>query len=138
MTSANPSPAALANPAASRTVQVPVGSSSERGTCAKNDRDCISTLCCTGVVTCVVRSINRAPLPETSRAMSIPAERTPAPNGHSADSAASRSVSKVNSAIGTEASSSVFQSTRHQVSVSVSPMAARKMSAPLRAAGPSG
>ena len=49
-----------------------------------------------------------------------------------------RSVSNVNSAMGTDGSSSVFQSTRHHVSVSVSPTATRKMSAPLRAAGPAG
>ncbi|VBA40307.1 hypothetical protein LAUMK13_02992 [Mycobacterium innocens] len=68
----------------------------------------------------------------------MPAERTPAPAGHSADAARPRSVSKVNSAIGTVASTSVFQSTRQQVWVSVRPIATRKMSAPLPAAGPSG
>ena len=98
----------------------------------------MSTLCSTGVVACVVRSISAAPLAETRSAMSMPAERTPAPAGHWPEPARPGSVSKVNSAIGTDASSSVFQSTRHQVSVAVSPMAARKMSAPLRAAGPSG
>ena len=52
----------------------------------------MSTLCSTGVVACVVRSISAAPLPETSRAMSMPAERTPAPAGHcsEADPAAAR------------------------------------------------
>ena len=68
----------------------------------------------------------------------MPAERTPAPAGHRSVVACPRSVSNVNSAIGTDGSSSVFQSTRHHVSVSVSPMATRKMSAPLRAAGPAG
>ena len=98
----------------------------------------MSTLCCTGVVDWVVRSISTAPLPETSRAMSIPAERTPAPAGHRSGAARAGSVSRVNSAMGTDASSSVFQSIRHHVWVAVSPIATRKISAPLRAAGPSG
>jgi hypothetical protein len=98
----------------------------------------MSTVCSTGVDAWVVRSINRAPDADTISAMSIPAERTPAPAGHSSVVVVARSVSNVNSAMGTDGSSSVFQSTRHQVSVSVSPIAARKMSAPLRAAGPSG
>ena len=98
----------------------------------------MSTPCSTGVLTWVVRSISAAPLPDTSRAMSMPSERTPAPAGQSAAAVRAGSVSKVNSAMGTEASNSVFQSTRHHVWVSVSPMATRKTSAPLRAAGPSG
>ena len=52
----------------------------------------------------------------------MPAERTPAPAGHSSVVVVARSVSKVNSATGTDGSSSVFQSTRHHVSVSVSPI----------------
>ena len=98
----------------------------------------MSTVCSTGVDACVVRSISRAPEAETSSARSMPVERTPAPAGHSSVVVVARSVSNVNSAMGTDGSSSVFQSTRHHVSVSVSPTATRKMSAPLRAAGPSG
>lgn len=98
----------------------------------------MSTLCCTGVVDRVLRSISVAPPPETSRAMSIPGERTPAPAGHCSGALRAGPVSKVNRAMGTDASTNVFQSIRHQVSVAVSPTATRKMSAPLRAAGPSG
>jgi len=98
----------------------------------------MSTMCSMGVDACVVRSISRAPAAETSSARSIPADRTPAPAGQSSVVVVARSVSKVNSAMGTDGSSRVFQSTRHQVSVSVSPTATRKMSAPLPAAGPAG
>ena len=82
-TSANPSPSSFASPAASRTVQVPVGSTNVRGSRARKDRDSMSTVCSTGVDACVVRSISRAPAAETSSARSMPAERTPAPAGHS-------------------------------------------------------
>jgi hypothetical protein len=98
----------------------------------------MSTVCSTGVVAWVARSISFAPAPETSSAKSIPAERTPAPAGQAAVPARSGPVSNVNTPIGTEASIRVFQSIRHQVWVSVSTMATRKMSAPLWAAGPSG
>ena len=70
-------------------------------------------------------------------ASSSPGQRPPAPAGHSL-TPVPRSVSIVKSAMGIEGSSSVFQSTRHHVCVSVKPIAARKMSAPLRAAGPVG
>ena len=48
-TSANPSPSSLARPDASRTVQVPAGSTNERGIRARKDRDEVSTVCSTGV-----------------------------------------------------------------------------------------
>ncbi len=66
----------------------------------------------------------------------MPADRTPAPGGHCSFAARSGPASKANKAIGTDGSSNVFQSMRHQVWVSVSPMATRKISAPLSAAGP--
>ena len=98
----------------------------------------MSTVCSTGVDASDLRSISRARVSETSNAKSMPAERTPAPAGHAEVGACSRSVSNVNNAIGTDGSSSVFQSIRHHVWVSVSPTATRKMSAPLRPAGPRG
>ena len=106
----------------------------------------MSTRCSTAVRVPVARSIHHAPTPEISNARSIPVERTPAFAGHSlfatavpsVSEAAPRSVSKVNKPIGTDLSNKVFQSMRHHVSVVVSPTATRKMSAPLRAAGPSG
>ena len=62
----------------------------------------------------------------------------PAPAGHDPAPATAGSTSIANMATGTDGLTSVFQSTRHHVSVAVSPTAARKMSAPLWAAGPSG
>ncbi|KUI39048.1 hypothetical protein AU194_17055 [Mycobacterium sp. GA-2829] len=137
-TSANPSPRSSASPAANRTVHVPRGSTSPRGTEARKVRDAMSTRCSTAVRVPVVRSMSQAPVPDTSSARSIPVERTPALAGHSLVPTAERSVLKVNRPTGTDLSFNVFQSIRHQVWVRVSPIATRKMSAPLRAAGPSG
>lgn len=98
----------------------------------------MSTVWGTGSAVRADRSIHVAPAALISKATSIPADRTPAPAGHCVLAARPRPVSMANKPTGTEGSTNVFQSIRHQVSDSVSPTATRKMSAPLPAAGPSG